>query len=58
VVVSFSDIDGENKEQGENHQHVSSTMAVFNEMYDGDVGIKGYIYNKSLSHSINTINKS
>jgi hypothetical protein len=28
VVVSFSDIDGENKEQGENHQHVSSTMAV------------------------------
>jgi hypothetical protein len=27
VVVSFSDIDGENKEQGENHQHVSSTMA-------------------------------
>jgi hypothetical protein len=28
VVVSFSGIDGENKEQGENHQHVSSTMAV------------------------------
>jgi type III secretory pathway lipoprotein EscJ len=28
VVMSFSDIDGENKEQGENHQHVSSTMAV------------------------------
>jgi hypothetical protein len=28
VVMSFSDIDGENKEQGENHQHVSSTMEV------------------------------
>ena len=31
---------------------------LFSEMYDSAVGIKGYINNKSLSHSINTINKS
>jgi hypothetical protein len=30
----------------------------FYEIYDSGVGIKAYINNESLSHSINTINKS
>ena len=38
--------------------HFGIFKLFFYEMYDSVVGIKGYINNKSLSHSINTINKS